>query len=568
MRKINTENKPRGSMRPDPLRIVLIVILTAFLCLFLLYPLVMLLADSIWEPGRGLTLNAFSRVLDMRPFRDALSHTVILGLTVGAGATVLGFLFAYLEIYIVPHSRFTRGLFQVVSLLPIVSPPFVLSLSMILFFGRGGMVTRGIFGIYDSNIYGFHGIAIVQIMTFFPVCYLILAGQLRKIDPAVEEAARNLGAGRVKVFLTVTLPLILPAAGNAMLVTFIESAADFANPMVLGGSYETMATYIYLLLTGGTNDKSAASAISIILLMMTVTLFLLQKIYLERKARQTVSGKPAHARIPVSGAGARLPIMSICTAVGVFVMLMYLAVPFGALFKLWGRDYSLVGDHFAYIFRYDGMKVYKDSLVLSLIAAPCAAVLSILLSALVSGRRSGMTGFLEFVPLLAMAVPGTILGVSYIRGFSAGVFNTGFMQGLYGTWMILVIVLVLRSLPLGLRTGTLAIRQIDRSIPECARNMGAGSARVFRTITLPLIKDAFVTALMTAFVRSITAISAVILLVTPEFLLITVRINEYAEKGSYGEACAYATILILITFGIALLMKRLLHGGRMVRSGR
>ena len=563
---INTVSKPRGGMRADPLRIVLTVILTAFLCLFLLYPLVMLLTDAIWEPGRGLTLNTFRRVLDMQPFRDAFSHTVVLGLTVGAGSTVLGFLFAYLETYIVPRSRFTRGMFQVVSLLPIVSPPFVLSLSMILLFGRGGMVTRGIFGIYDSNIYGFHGIATVQIMTFFPVCYLMFAGQLRKIDPAMEEAARNLGAGRAKVFMTVTLPLILPAAGNAMLVTFIESAADFANPMVLGGSYETMATYIYMLLTGGTNDKPAASAISIILLMMTVTLFLLQRIYLERKARQTVSGKPARERIPASGAGARFPITAVCIAVGAFVMLMYLAVPFGALFKLWGRDYSLVGDHFAYIFRYDGLKAYEDSLILSLIAAPCTAVLSMILSALVSGRRGGMTGFLEFVPLLAMAVPGTILGVSYIRGFSAGVFNTGFMQGLYGSWMILVLVLILRSLPLGLRTGTLAIRQIDRTIPECARNMGAGSARVFRTITLPLIKDAFVTSLMTAFVRSITAVSAVILLVTPEFLLITVRINEYAEKGSYGEACAYATILILITFGIALLMKTLLRGNRTVRN--
>ena len=181
-----------------------------------------------------------------------------------------------------------------------------------------------------------------------------------------------------------------------------------------------------------------------------------------------------------------------------------------------------------------------------------------IISYLVVKRKFKAKGFIEAVSMLAMAVPGTVLGVGYIRGFSGGVFHTGFMQGLYGTGTILVIVFIIRSLPTGTRSGIAALRQIDKSIEESAYDMGADSMKVFTTVTLPLIKDSFLSGLVTAFVRSITAISAIILLVTPSYLLITVQINEFAEKGAYGLACAFATILIIITYGAVLIMNTII----------
>ena len=156
--------------------------------------------------------------------------------------------------------------------------------------------------------------------------------------------------------------------------------------------------------------------------------------------------------------------------------------------------------------------------------------------------------------MLAMAVPGTVLGIGYIRGYANGIFHSGILSGLYGTGLILIIVFIIRSLPVGTRSGISALRQIDKSIEESAYDLGAGSGKVFMTITLPLIKDSFFSGLVTSFVRSITAISAIILLVTPQFLLITCQINEFAEKGYYGVACAYATILIMIVYASVLLM--------------
>ena len=141
-----------------------------------------------------------------------------------------------------------------------------------MLFGRSGIITRSLLKIYDSNVYGLKGIAIVQTLTFFPVCYLMLKGLLKNIDPSLEEATRDMGASRWKVFTSVTFPLLLPGLGNAFLVTFIESVADFANPMLIGGSYDTLATTIYLQVTGA-YDSTGAAAMSVVLLLLTCLLY-------------------------------------------------------------------------------------------------------------------------------------------------------------------------------------------------------------------------------------------------------------------------------------------------------
>lgn len=543
----------RKKLMGDPILVTTIVVLITFLTLFILYPLAILLVDSFVGDG-GFSFNVFKRIFQMPTFTHAITNTLKVGFLVGILSTLVGLLFAYVEVY-VRMGKFTGGLFKVVSMLPVVSPPFVLSLSMIMLFGKAGIITRFLLKIYDNSVYGFWGIAIVQTLTFFPVCYMMLKGLLKNIDPSLEEAARDMGASRWKVFTSVTFPLLLPGLGNAFLVTFIESIADFANPMIIGGSYDTLATTIYLQITGA-YDKAGAAAMAVVLLCITLAMFAVQKYYLERKTAATLTGKASRGRMLITDRSVRVPLTVLCTLVALFVIMMYICVPIGACFPTWGyKFFPLTGKWFKLVFtRYHGFQAFRDSFILSLISAPITALLSMIISYLVVKRKFKSKGFIEAVSMLAMAVPGTVLGVGYIRGFSGGLFHTGFLQGLYGTGLILIIVFVVRSLPTGTRSGISALRQIDKSIEESAYDMGADSFRVFMTVTLPLIKDSFLSGLVTAFVRSITAISAIILLVTPQFLLITVQINEFAEKGSYSLACAFATILIVITYGSVLLM--------------
>ena len=543
----------RKKLMGDPIMVTTIVVLIAFLTLFILYPLAILLVDS-FVTDSGPSFEVFTRIFQMGSFTTAITNTLAVGLLVSIVSALVGLLFAYVEVYVKLKTKFMSGLFQVVSMLPVVSPPFVLSLSIIMLFGKSGLITRYLLGMYDNSVYGFWGIFVVQTLTFFPVCYMMLKGLLKNIDPSLEEAARDMGAFRWKVFTSVTLPLVLPGLGNAFLVTFIESIADFANPMIIGGSYDTLATTIYLQITGA-YDKQGAAAMAVVLLCITLLMFVVQKYVLEAKSTATLSGKASRARMPITDASVRIPLTVICCALAIFVVVMYLCVPFGALFKTWGYDFSLTTKWFEQVFtKYHGFQAFRDSFLLSLVAAPITAILSMIISYLVVKRNFRTKGFIEAVSMLAMAVPGTVLGVGYIRGFSGGVFHTGVLQGIYGSAAILIIVFIVRSLPTGTRSGISALRQIDKSIEESAYDMGADSFTVFRTVTLPLIKDSFFSGLVTAFVRSITAISAIILLVTPQFFLITVQINEFAEKGNYGIACAFATILIVITYGSVLLM--------------
>jgi len=547
MIRSSSRSLDRKKLLADPILLLTIIAIVLFLTLFIAYPLFSLLQESVYNNNR-ISLDAFGRVLGLASFRGVIGNTLLLGVLSGIISTLIGFLFAYVDTYV--KVRF-KQLFKVVSVLPVVSPPFVLSLSVIMLFGRSGIITRSLLGIYDSNVHGLHGILVVQVLTFFPICYLILRSLLKNIDPSLEEAVRNMGASRWKAFTTVTLPLLLPGLGNAFLITFIESVTDFANPMMIGGDFGTLATSIFLQVTGAF-DVTGAAAMAVILLSISIGLFVLQKYWLERKSYATLTGKASRERMMIEDKSVAVPLFSLCAIITVGIIIMYAMIPFGALFRLWGRDYTLVLDHFRFVINI-GIRPFTDSLRMSSIAAPVTALMSMIIAYLIVKRKFFGKSFIEFISIFAMAVPGTVLGIGFIRAFNGGLFNTGFLA-ITGTGIIIIIAFITRSLPVGVRSGVAALRQIDRSIEESAYDMGASSFKVFTSVTLPLIKDSFFSGLVTAFVRSITATSAVVFLISPHHQLITPQIMAQAEIGRFGVASAYATIMIAIVYGSISLM--------------
>ena len=308
----------RKKLMADPIMVTTIVVLITFLTLFILYPLAILLVDSFVGDGT-FGLGIFKRIFAMPSFTRAITNTLKVGFVVGILSALIGLLFAYVEVY-VRMNRFVGGLFKVVSMLPVVSPPFVLSLSMIMLFGKSGIITRFLLGIYDNSVYGYWGIVIVQTLTFFPVCYMMMKGLLKNIDPSLEEAARDMGAGRWRVFQDVTLPLLLPGLGN------------------IGGSYDTLATTIYLQITGA-YDKAGAAAMAVVLLCITLAMFAVQKYYLEAKTAATLTGKASRARMLIEDRSVKIPLTIFCTLAAIFVIMMYICVPIGALFPTWGYKF-------------------------------------------------------------------------------------------------------------------------------------------------------------------------------------------------------------------------------------
>ena len=309
----------------DPITIVAIAGIIFFLLLFTIYPLIILLKDAFVRRYGGVdqtTTYQFSYIFSTLNYQVSIKNSLIIGLVVALGATLVGFLFAYVDVYLKVKGGFMRALFKIVSLLPLVSPPFVISIAIIVLFGNSGLITNRWWGIsMNQGLYGYPGVMIVEIITFFPTAYLMLKGLLKNIDPSLEEAARDMGASRWHVFWTVTMPLMKPGLANAFLVSFIESMADFANPMIIGGSMETMSTQIYNTLMGGNgiNANYQAAAMSLILLAISMAFFFIQKYVFERKSYATISGKATRARIQIDNKSVVIPLEIFCSFISICV---------------------------------------------------------------------------------------------------------------------------------------------------------------------------------------------------------------------------------------------------------
>jgi len=530
----------------DPILMAAIILVFSLVILFILIPLTKILQESLFDKG-VFSLIHYKKIFSQSITLEVLWNTVLLATIVSVLSTLIGFLFAYASAYL---KIANKKIFNAIAILPMISPPFVIALSTILLFGRNGFITRGIFGIREFSVYGLHGLTLVQTLTFFPVAYLLLVGLLKSIDPSVEEAARDLGASRWQVFKTITLPLMVPGLANAFLLVFIQSIADFGNPMVIGGNFNTIAVQIYLQGIGN-YDIGGGTALAFLLLLLSLSIYILQKYYIGTKSYITVTGKASRQRDLIDSKHITRPVYFSVLAISLFVAMMYILIPIGSFIKLWGRDYSLSLVHYKYVFDL-GMKPIMDTTILSLWATPISGILAMIVAFLIVRKKFFGKGMLELTTMLALAIPGTVIGLGYVLTY-----NTRPLV-LTGTAAILIIAFVMRSMPIGIRSGIAALQQIDPSIEEAASVLGASSAKVFTTVTVPMIRPAFFSGLVYTFIRSMTLVSTVIFLVSARWNLLTPAIMSQIDVGKIGVASAYSTVLIGIVALVVTIMQFIL----------
>lgn len=520
----------------DPLLLALIVIIFISLGLFVLYPLAKVLLASFQTRGGEFTLANFEALGNRRLYRNALKNSLTVGGTVSLISVILGYVAAFTVTRLkVPG----RGLLHMVTMLPIISPPFVSAVSILFLFGFNGLVTRHLLNLQDFSIYGFGGVVLSQVFTFTPIAYLSLRGVLQSINPTLEDAALNVGASKWQAFWRVTFPLSLPGIASALLIVFIESLADFGNPLVLAGaSFPMLAPQAYLEITGSFNLQRGA-ALAMVLLLPSLTAFAIQRYWLARRQYVTVTGKPTASTSKLVSEPAKWTLYGITSLFALFVAAFYVVILLGAFTRVWGFDYTATLQHFEYVFRV-GFESVKDTLWVAVIATPVSGLLGMLIAFLIVRRRFPGRGLMEFVSILNFAVPGTVVGIGYILAFNQRPLI------LTGTLAILVLAIVFRYVPVGIQNASAVLRQIDPAIEEAAQNLGADSVTTFRKVTLPLIAPAFFSALVYSFVRAMTAISATIFLVSAKWNLMTVQILNQVGSGRLGVAAAFSVLLIVI----------------------
>jgi iron(III) transport system permease protein len=479
-------------------------------------------------------------------------NTLFLALLTATGTTVMGTLIA---LYAERGSRRLGKALNVLALLPIITPPFVVGLGLILLFGRAGLLNQFLewaFGVPPTRwFYGLTGIWLAQMFAFTPIAFMIMRGVVQGISPSMEEAAQTLRASRVKTFTTVTLPLMKPGLANAFLVGFIESIADFGNPIIVGGAYAVLSTDIFFAIVGAQYDQGKAASLALILTAFALAVFFVQQRVLGRTSYTTVSGKGDAGMAMPLPEGVRRLCLGVAGPWLAFTVVVYVFAFIGGFVQTWGRDYTPTLAHFRTAFDLqwgvDGLvwagtawNSLFTTLKLAAIAAPICAAIGLLISWLLARTQFVGQRAFEFAALLAFAIPGTVLGVSYILAFNVPPFE------LTGTGLIIVLCFVFRNLPVGVRAGTASFKQLDRNLDEASTMLRAGTATTLRRVVLPLLKPALVAALVYSFVRSMTTVSAVIFLVTAENELATTYIIGRVGNGDYGVALAYCTVLIVL----------------------
>lgn len=491
-------------------------------------------------------------------------NTIILGLMAGAFSTFLGLGFALLAQR--GGMKNTR-LFDALSLLPIITPPFVIALALVVLFGRTGIITAFLDRTFDIPrsrwIYGLPGVLISQVLSQTPLAYMILRGALQGISPSLEEAAQTLRASPWQTFRTVTWPLLRPAIAASFLLGFVESLADFGNPLVLGGSFEVLSTKIYFAVAGAQHDPGRAASLAIILLVLTLTAFWFQTVWLGKKSYVTVTGKGDSGQPLPLPKPVRIAALSVVVPWVALTIVIYGVILVGGFVTDIGRGaMTPTFEHFATGFAVElgkGGLYFAGSawdsffvtIAVAAIAAPLTTLVGILTAYVLSRHNFIGKSAFEFLTMLSFAIPGTVIGVAYIIAFNVAPVE------LAGTGLILIICFVFRNMPVGVRAGIAALSQIDRSLDEASTTLGARTGTTVRRVTLPLLKPAIIATLVFSFVHAMTAVSAIVFLVTAKYNMATVYIVNRVEAGEYPLAIAYSSLLIVFMLVVVLGIQRI-----------
>ena len=554
----------RGFFKGDLFVASAVLVCSMMLALFIAFPVSKALGGAfLSEQGEWSFFALYERIGNERVWglsclaggvRCGVAwNTLALALLTAASTTVMGTMMALMAER--SASARMQTPLRVVALLPIITPPFVVGLGLILLFGRAGIANQFLeyaFGIEPTRwFYGFFGIWVAQMFAFTPIAFMIMRGVVQGVSPSLEEAAQTLRASRKATFFTVTLPLLKPGLANAFLVGFIESIADFGNPIVVGGQYAVLSTDIFFAIVGAQLDQGRAASLAWILTLFALAVFAIQRGLLGQQNYTTVSGKGDSGVAMPLPVGVQRTLHWVVYPWLLFTLMVYLFAFAGGFVQTWGRDYTITLNHFHTAFSLEwgqhglvwagtAWNSLFTTIKLAGAAAPITAAAGLLIAYLLARVEFRGRAVFEFAALLAFAIPGTVLGVSYILAFNVPPVE------LTGTGLIIVLCFMFRNLPVGVRAGTAALKQLDKSLDEASLMLRASTVQTLRHVVLPLLKPALVAALIYSFVRGMTTVSAVIFLVTAENDLATTYIIGRVGNGDYGVALAYCTVLIVL----------------------
>ena len=538
--------------------------LLAALTFFMLYPVYDICKLSFFREGVFTLKNYAAYFTNPRIFRS-LTNSLYVSVITMVITTLLAFFFAY------GLTRTTlrgKGIFYTISTFPLIAPSIIQGLSLILLFGRNGLITRYLLHT-NWNIYGATGIIAAECLYCFPNALFILYTTLSAVDTRLDEAAQSLGASSLKTFYKVTLPSAKYGIASAAVLVFNLTITDFGVPVVIGGNYSVLATEIYQQVIGMQRFDLGAT-ISVILLMPSVGAFLLNY-YLTKKSYALISGQ-ARPFLQPSRPFKRWAFTVYCWIPCIFILIVFASVFLASFVNIWPYDFSLTLRHFnfpslggyapgwtpfwASILKgeWQNLIAYKyapiwNSFWVAILVAIGGAGLTLITGYIVEKKKPVGDQILYTMSVLPAAIPGTVMGLGYILAFNKPYFF------IYGTFWIIIINIIVCNFTLGVLSSVANLKQIDKSMEEAAISLGANPIVTFTRVVFPLTRTAFFSNVSFFFMRAMTTISAVIFLVSAKVKLAAIEIIFLDIDGRTASANAMCTILIALVVGMLVVMR-------------
>ena len=517
----------------------------------------------------GATLEHYRTAVTDPALRKALWNTVVLACWVGIVSVAVGAPLAWLTARTdLPAKGLLRGLI----LASFVTPPFLGAFAWEMLAGpNAGLLNRiwrDVTGATEPlfDIYGMPGLIFVVSVYTFPYVYIMIANTLALIGSDLEEAASILGAGRLAVARTVTLPMVMPAVVSGFILAVLQALALFGSPAILAlpAGFHTITTQVWSFFHFPPRVELAA-AISIPLLLATALLLFVQKRLLGRRGYAAVAGKGGQREPIVLGAW-RYPALAACLVVmACAIFLPYGVLARAAFSRAWAQPLAwdnLTLAHFSFtFFEYSATQAaIVNTLELGLMTASVGAVLVALLSYITNRRLVLGHQLVSFLALAPVVIPGVVLAVALFIAYTRPPLV------LYGTLALLFVAYLTKEMPVGYAQSDATFRGIPPELEDAGRILGAGRLRILRDVTAPLAKSGIIAAWCFIFIGVIRELSASIILFTPNTKVMSVVIFDLKEEGQLGAIAVLGLVMLLMTFVIVAIVQRVL--GRDVMGTR
>jgi len=513
-----------------------------FIILFfaVLYPILFIFKASFIHPETGaFSLKSYQNFFHYPYYLRCLRNSLFVSSLGTLFALILGVPFAFfLARYRIPG----KNLIKTLGTLPLILPTFIGAEAWLMLLGRNGLFAKllGPLGIDVPSIYGWRGIVLVFTLQFFPFIFLMVSAAINAIDRSLEEAATNLGSGRLRVFFTVTLPVVTPAILSGALVVFYLCIENFGVPILIGEDFRVLSVQAYnefISEMGG--NPSMAGALSMVLLAITLGLTLLQKYWVERKSYAMTSLNPLEVKqlrpLPT------FLIWLFCAGLVFIALFPFAVVMVSSITKTsgpvmyWGQ-FSL--ENFIRAVAIAPRPII-NSFFLATTATLIGIVFGVVVSYLLVRRRGAVSYLLDLLVMLPLAIAGTVQGIAL-----AATYNKGLIV-LTGTWMILVLAYFVRKTPYSIKTTSALLQQIDGSIEEASINLGVPPVRSFIKVVIPIMLPGIIAGGIIMWVTTLAELSSTIVLYYGPWATMTVEVFQRIGSGDFGPASAYATILII-----------------------